>query len=140
MWKVETTTTSLGLTMLAMAGLTSELTYSKFISSTACQASFRSTKACSSTIRTTRSSVGVNSRPSILAWRPSPPKKLSTSLNTNLASRMNSAVPRSGFIFTRLRLVGTYSECTYSPNFITCTPPTATSAERRSRLNMLMRV
>lgn len=26
------------------------------------------------------------------------------------------------------------------PNFITCTPPTATSAERRSRLNMLMRV
>ena len=36
--------------------------------------------------------------------------------------------------------VGTYNECTYSPNFITCTPPTATSAERRNRLNMLIRV
>src|SRR3990167_3285386 len=65
------------------------------------------------------------------AWRPSPPKKLSTSLNTSLASRINRPVTRSGFIFTRFRLVGTYSECTYSPNFITCTPPTATSAERR---------
>ncbi|MNO03339.1 hypothetical protein D3C81_2240050 [compost metagenome] len=61
-------------------------------------------------------------------------------MNTSLASRMNSEVPRNGLILTRLRLVGTYSECTYSPNFITCTPPTATSAERRSRLNMLIRV
>ncbi|MNJ75558.1 hypothetical protein D3C77_726740 [compost metagenome] len=67
MWKVDTTTTSLGLTILAMAGLTSELRYSKSTSSRACQASFRSMNACSSTMRTTRSSVGVNSRPSILA-------------------------------------------------------------------------
>ncbi|MNP74640.1 hypothetical protein D3C76_1715530 [compost metagenome] len=67
MWKVDTTMASLGPTMLAMAGFTSELMYSKLTSMIACQASFKSTKACSSTMRTTRSSVGVNSRPSILA-------------------------------------------------------------------------
>ena len=45
-----------------------------------------------------------------LPEKTSPPKKLSTSLNTSLASRMNRPVPRSGFILTKLRLVGTYSE------------------------------
>ena len=39
-----TTTTSLGLTMLAMAGLTSELRYSNSTGKTACQASFISWK------------------------------------------------------------------------------------------------
>ncbi|MNN99653.1 hypothetical protein D3C81_2193560 [compost metagenome] len=53
---------------------------------------------------------------------------------------MNKAVPRNGLILTRFKLVGTYRECTYSPNFITWTPPTATSAERRNILNILMRV
>ncbi|MCY1181025.1 hypothetical protein D9M73_215060 [compost metagenome] len=45
MWKVETTTASLGPTMLAIAGLTSEFMYSKLTGMIACQASLRSTNA-----------------------------------------------------------------------------------------------
>ena len=94
--------------MLANCGLTSELRYSNSTGSTGAQASCRSRKACSSTILMMRVSVGVNSRPSILAGkRPSPPKKLSTTVKTSLGSITNSAVPRRGLMRTRLRLVGT---------------------------------
>ena len=68
-----------------------------------------------------RCSVAVNSRPSILACRPVPPKKLSTTANTSFGSSTISAVPRNGLIFTRFRLVGTCSVCTYSLNFLTST-------------------
>ena len=46
MWKVLTITTSLGLTMLAMAGFTSEPTYSKSISCRGAQASIMSSNTC----------------------------------------------------------------------------------------------
>ena len=46
----------------------------------------------------------------------------------------NSPVPRSGLIFTRLRLTGRLSECVYSLNFFMDTCPTAISTVRRSRL------
>src|SRR6185437_8875686 len=52
-----------------------------------------------------RCSVAVNSRPSILACRPVPPKKLSTTANTILGSSTMSAVPRNGLILTSLNLV-----------------------------------
>ena len=68
-----------------------------------------------------RCSVAVNSRPSILACRPVPPKKLSTTANTNFGSSTISAVPRNGLIFTRLRFVGTCRVWTYSLNFLIST-------------------
>ncbi|MNU07242.1 hypothetical protein D3C72_2527360 [compost metagenome] len=55
-----------------------------------------------------RCSVLVNSRPSFLVTkRPSPPNRLSTTMNTRLGGNTTSAVPRSGFMAIRLRLVGT---------------------------------
>src|SRR5581483_2867510 len=48
-------------------------------------------------------------------------------------------VPRKGFIFTMLRLVGTCRLCTYSANFFTWMGATAISGERRSRLYRLTR-
>ena len=55
-----------------------------------------------------RCSVGVKSRPSTRVWkRPSPPNRLSTTRNTSVGSKTNSALPRSGLTCTRLRLVGT---------------------------------
>ena len=54
-----------------------------------------------------RISVWVNSRPSdLVTKRPSPPKRLSTTMNTTLGGNTTSAVPRSGFIDSRLMLVG----------------------------------
>ncbi len=78
---------------------------------TGAQASARSAKVCLSSSWITRISVGVNSRPSMRVWYlPMPPKKLSTQVNTSRGSNTTIAVPRSGFIFTRLRLFGTCSE------------------------------
>src|SRR6185503_359502 len=112
MRKQETTTTSDGLTTFAKCGLTSELMYSMSRRATCDQASCRSPNTYLSTMWMMRCSVAVNSRPSILAKRPTPPKKLSTAANTSFGSRTISPVPRSGRNFTILRFVGTASECT----------------------------
>ena len=120
--------------MLAKFGLISEFRYSRSMFAIGCQASFMSVKAPRSSMCTTRISVAVNSRPSILACRPTPPKKLSTMANTSFGSSTNSAVPRSGLILTRLRLMGSASECVYSLNFFMVTCPTDSSTVRRSRL------
>ena len=53
--------------ILAMAGFTSEPTYSNSTGNTGCQASIMSVNTCVRINCTTRTSVGVNSRPSILA-------------------------------------------------------------------------
>ncbi|MNZ90649.1 hypothetical protein D3C78_1096180 [compost metagenome] len=88
----------------------------------------------------TRCSVGVNSRPSTLVGkRPSPPNRLSTAINTRLGANTNSAVPRSGFRCTRLRLVGTGRLRANSWYGWILIGPTVMSGLRRSRLNNPMR-
>ena len=81
------------------------------MAATGAQASRMSLKAERSNIWITRISVGANSRASADCWRPVPPKKLSTTLNTSFGSSANSAVPRSGLMRTRLRLLGSASDC-----------------------------
>src|SRR5690606_1076310 len=66
-------------------------------------------------------------------------KKLSTTVNTSFGSNTIRPVPRSGLNRIRLRLVGTYSECMYSPNLTRSMPRTDRSAERRIRLNRPIR-
>src|SRR3546814_10223931 len=103
--------------------------------STGLQPSCRSANTLRSSSWITRISVGVNSRPSILVGRrPSPPKKLSTTVNTRRGSNTHSAVPRNGLTRIRLRLVGTNSECVYSENFM------VRSEEHTSELQSLMRI
>src|SRR6478672_7604604 len=139
-WKRLTTMYSRGLMMLAKCGLTSEFMYSNSTGITGAHASTMSAKVCFRSSWMTRISVGVESRPSMRVWNlPVPPKKLSTVVKTRRGSNTTSAVPRSGFIFTRLRLFGTCSECMYSPKRIRSMPRTDRSAERRSRLNRPMR-
>ena len=83
-----------------------------------------------------RCSVWVKSRPSTRVWkRPSPPNRLSTSKNTRPGSNTISAVPRSGFMWIRFRLVGTTRLRMNSLYFDTRTEPTETSALRRRKLN-----
>ncbi len=95
--------------MLAKCGLISDCWNSISIGAIVLQASCRLANTLRSTMWMMRCSVAVNSRPSIFAWRPTPPKKLSTVANTSFGSSTTSAVPRSGLIFTRFRLVGTCS-------------------------------
>ena len=92
------TTISVGLTMLAKCGLISEFRYSMSSRATCDHASFTSANTCFSSMWMTRVSVAVNSRPSIFAKRPLPPKKLSTTANTNFGSSTTRPVPRSGRI------------------------------------------
>src|SRR5690606_8925141 len=126
--------------MLAKCGLISELMYSNSTFMTGAQASTRSAKVWRSSSWITRISVTVNSRPSMrVGYRPSPPKKLSTTANTSFGSNTIRPMPRSGLKRIRLRLVGTYSECMYSPNLTRSIPRTDRSAERRIRLNRPMR-
>src|SRR5579859_7143446 len=133
MWNLDTTTVSVGLTMLANCGLISELRYSKLSASTGAQASDIAANSSVSMIWMTRFSVGVKSRPSMRAWkRPSPPKKLSITVKTRRGSITTSAVPRSGLMRTRLRLLGTARPCTYSANLSIFTPSTDTSQVLRS--------
>src|SRR5688572_19511444 len=138
-WNGHTTTTSEGVTMPAKLGLISELRYSTSMSAMGVHASFMSAKAPRRNMWMTRISVAENSRPSILVCRPTPPKKLSTMVNTSFGSSTNSAVPRSGLILQRLRLMGSASECVYSLNFFMETWPTASSTVLRSRPNRLTR-
>src|SRR5690606_35146582 len=56
-----------------------------------------------------------------------------------LRSSTTSAVPRSGRIRTRFKLVGTCSPCTYSLNLSILIGATATSGPRRSILKRLVR-
>src|SRR5688572_3748222 len=138
-WNGHTTTTSEGVTMPAKLGLISELRYSTSMSAMGVHASFMSAKAPRRNMWMTRISVAENSRPSILVCRPTPPKKLSTMVNTSFGSSTNSAVPRSGLILQRLRLMGSASECVYSLNFFMETWPTASSTDLRSRPYRLTR-
>ena len=81
------------------------------MAATGAQASRMSLNAARSSIWITRISVGANSRPSAFCWRPVPPKKLSTTANTSAGSSANSALPRSGLMRIRLRLLGSASDC-----------------------------
>ena len=57
-----------------------------------------------------RCSVWVKSRPSTRVWkRPSPPNRLSITVNTSVGSHTTSPEPRSGRTCTTFRLVGTGS-------------------------------
>ena len=81
-----------------------------------------------------RYSVAVNSRPSIFACRPVPPKNWSTMAKTSLGSSTMNPIPRQGWIFTMFRLVGRCREYMYSLNFLILIGLTATSGERLNRL------
>src|SRR5215471_7146058 len=140
MRKLVTTTTSLGVAIFANWVLISERTCSNLISCTGFQEFSRSSKTIASMRWMMRCSVGVKSRPSMRAsMSPLPPNRLSTTRNTRVGSKMKSAVPRSGFACTRLRLVGTTRLRMNSLYLTTRTGPTEISALRRVKLKRPMR-
>jgi hypothetical protein len=105
MLKVLTTTTSVGVAILANWVFISERTYSKRMGKMASQALRISSNTTSSIFLMMRCSVGVKSRPSTRMWkRPSPPNRLSTTRNTRLGSNTNSEVPRKGFMCTMIEV------------------------------------
>src|SRR5690349_17252480 len=87
-----------------------------------------------------RCSVGVKSRPSTRMWkRPAPPNIVSTLRNTSAGSITSTALPRSGFAWMMLRLVGTARLRRNSLYLITLTGPIVMSGLRRMKLKSPMR-
>src|SRR5262245_23485762 len=140
MLNVVTTTISEGVAMLANCVCISERTYSNWIGCTGSHAFFISSNTTCSIFWMIRCSVCVKSRPSTRVWkRPSPPNRLSITANTRLGSNTNRHEPRSGFICTTFRLVGTTRLRMNSENLTIFTGATEISGLRRMKLKRPIR-